>query len=157
MEINSNHNKIKLLILGTLLVLFFGYSYLVYTAGTPDNKAGKISHAAAEGKLVWQKYNCIACHQLYGLGGYMGPDLTNVISAPGKGRFYAKAFISTGSSRMPNFQLSANELEELLEFLQYVDKTGRSPHFELTATIWGNVTEKADKDSLITLETHASE
>lgn len=156
MNLKLHHNKIKLLVLAVLLVLFFSYSFMVYTIGTEPENGGKISAAAVEGKMVWQKYNCISCHQLYGLGGYMGPDLTNVISAPGKGKHFARAFIATGSSKMPNFKLSEKEMETLLEFLNYVDKTGRSPHFELSATLWGDVIEKEEADSFITLETHVS-
>nr|WP_088227017.1 c-type cytochrome [Desulfosporosinus sp. FKB] len=33
---------------------------------------------AVEGKLVWQKHNCISCHTLFGNGGYVGEDLTNI-------------------------------------------------------------------------------
>ena len=86
-----------------------------------------ISEQSKEGKLLFQKYNCIACHQLYGLGGYMGPDLTNVISGNGKGPMYAKALLKNGTRRMPDFHLSENEMDEIVAFLIYVDKTGISP------------------------------
>lgn len=76
---------------------------------------------------LFQEKNCIACHQFYGLGGYMGPDLTNVISGPGKGADYAKSFIENGTSKMPNFGLSASEIDDLVRFLEFVDSSGVYP------------------------------
>ena len=63
--------------------------------------------------MVWQKYNCQSCHQLYGLGGYLGPDLTNVYSAKGKGELFIKAFLHAGTKQMPSFDLSKEEEKEL--------------------------------------------
>lgn len=112
----------------TLISLFFIYSLVVYTAGTAaDRGAAMISERSKRGKLLFQKYNCTACHQLYGLGGYMGPDITNVISAKGKGPVYARAFLQSGTQRMPDFHLSNEELDDLVAYLTYVDKTGISP------------------------------
>ncbi|MFV2090673.1 MAG: c-type cytochrome, partial [Pseudomonadales bacterium] len=69
--------------------------------------------------------NCVACHQFYGLGGYMGPDLTNVISR--KGDAYASAFISSGTQRMPDFNLNEAEVGSLIDFLEFVDGSGQYP------------------------------
>jgi nitric oxide reductase subunit C len=55
----------------------------------------------------------------------MGPDLTNVISA--KGDAYARAFISSGTVRMPDFDLSDAEVDSLVDFLEFVDGSGRYP------------------------------
>jgi len=59
--------------------------------------------------------------------GFVGPDLTNEISALGKGPLFAKAFLMVGSERMPNYHLTETEIEELIAFLTYADKTGVSP------------------------------
>lgn len=101
---------------------------MVDTIGTDDDK-GKafLTEEAKEGKLLFQEYNCGACHQFYGLGGYMGPDLTNVISEKGKGELYAKAFLQGGTQKMPNFHLTEKEIAALIAYLKYVDKTGLSP------------------------------
>lgn len=79
---------------------------------------------SAEGRLVWQKYNCQTCHQLYSLGGYLGPDLTNVMSHPQKGENLVRAMIKTGTKQMPSFNLSDNEMVQLIEFLKSVDASG---------------------------------
>jgi nitric oxide reductase subunit C len=110
----------KLLIFLVLFVAYIIYSVIVYTSGTE----GLVSNEkAAEGKLVFQKYNCSACHQLYGLGGYLGPDLTTLMSTKGKGGMYAMAILKTGTQRMPDFHLKDSEIDALVEFLKYVDRT----------------------------------
>ncbi len=110
----------KLLIFITLFVIFILYSAIVYTSGTQGVAANE---KATEGKLIFQKYNCTACHQLYGLGGYLGTDLTSLISQHGKGELYAKAILKTGTPRMPDFHLKDEEIDALIEFLKYVDTT----------------------------------
>lgn len=114
-----------------LIVLLVPYNYLVYTHWTAVDQKEQISEHAARGKQVWQKYNCSSCHQLYGLGGYMGPDLTNVISA--KGTIYTNALIQSGTGRMPAFEMKESERKALLAFLTEVDQSGHYPlkHYEL--------------------------
>lgn len=122
-----------------LFVSAAAYSVLVYSTGTAHSAADNIPLAAAEGKLVYQKYNCQACHQIYGLGGYMGPDLTNVISAKGKGELYTQALIVTGTARMPNLHLSEDEVTKVTAYLKYVDNTGRFPIFKPEINLWGDI------------------
>lgn len=81
---------------------------------------------AIKGKLLYQQYNCTSCHQLFGLGGYLGPELTTVISQPGKGPQYAKAFFKSGINRMPDFHLNNQQIDELIAYLTYVDETATS-------------------------------
>lgn len=132
------------LIFSTLLVLFAFYSVIVATVGTSSDKgAAFLTDEAKEGKLLYQEYNCTACHQLYGLGGYMGPDLTNVISAEGKGPLYARAFIQSGTQRMPNFKLNEIQIEQLVAYLTYVDKTGTSPVRDFSINYDGTIHNEA--------------
>lgn len=115
-------NLIIFLLLGCS---YIGYSITVYTMGA--GKFNKISdEKVMAGQLVWQQNNCQACHQIYGLGGYMGPDLTNIISEKNKGEEYAKLFIQSGSARMPYFRFDVRQMEELVAFLKHIDKTGKS-------------------------------
>jgi nitric oxide reductase subunit C len=82
-------------------------------------------HALA-GWKVWQQNNCQSCHQIYGLGGYMGPDLTNVVSDSGESKQYLQTFIKYGTGKMPDFHLSDSEVNNLVAFLHWIDKSGRS-------------------------------
>lgn len=91
-------------------------------------KIKKMSKEAIAGEQLWQDNNCVACHQLYGLGGYLGPDLTNVISHPDKGPVYVKAFINSGISSMPKFNFNKKESNQIVAFLNHVDETGIYPN-----------------------------
>jgi nitric oxide reductase subunit C len=69
----------------------------------------------------------------------MGPDLTNVVSAADKGAEYARGFLETGTTRMPDFALSAREIDDLVRFLAYVDATGTYPPAKSEISWYGTV------------------
>ena len=94
------------------------------------------------GADVFQQYNCVACHQFYGLGGYMGPDLTNVTSKFSP--MYARAFIMNGTTSMPNFDLSDAELDALVAYLEFVDSTGTYPPENYEVKWYGTVEQEDD-------------
>ena len=125
-----------------LLASFIIYSGFVYTAGTEKINSVPLTDAVKQGKMLWQEKNCTSCHQLYGLGGYMGSDLTNVISTKGKGEFYAEAFIRSGTKVMPNFQFNNDEVKSLIAFLKYVDASGKFPVRDFELTYYGIVKAK---------------
>lgn len=114
------------------VLVFIFYSWFVYLFADTDSKEGKPSKQVLDGWQIWQDKNCQSCHQLYGLGGYMGPDLTNTSSNPYKGQKYMEIFIKTGSTKMPNFHLNDSETNHLVQFLDWVNKSGSA-----------NVSEKA--------------
>lgn len=106
-----------------LVASFVIYSFCINIL-THDSVKTPLTSEINEGWKLWQDKNCQACHQIYGLGGYMGPDLTN--SASIVGTDYMKAIMQNGTSRMPNFHLSKDEIEKLTMFLAWVDKSGKS-------------------------------
>ena len=126
----------------TLCVMFAAYSLHVYTAGTAAPHLQPMSAEARHGQDLFQQNNCIACHQFYGLGGYMGPDLTNVISNGGPA--YAKAFIVAGTRAMPNYGFTPEEADALVEYLKFVDQTGTYPAKDYEVTWFGAVTQADD-------------
>ncbi len=131
---------LKRFLFWSLCLIFLVYTFYLYTSSTSaDRGLAFLDEKAKAGKLLFQKYNCTACHQVYGLGGYMGPDLTNVISAKGKGPGYAKAFLLSGTARMPNFHLSSEEIDNIIAYLGYVDKTGVSPIIDFKLNADGTV------------------
>ncbi len=110
------------------IILFFLLVEVVYSLGVYFSRSEAeevLSEKAVRGKLLFQEYNCVACHQFYGLGGYMGPDLTDVIEK--KGKKYAKTFILNGTGKMPKLNVSEEEAEAILEYLDAVSKTGDFP------------------------------
>ncbi len=131
----------------SLLLLFFVYTFYVATNVTDYKKGTEhLSEISQDGKLLFQKYNCIACHQLYGLGGYMGPDLTNVMSQKGKGEDYVRAFLKSGTTKMPDFKLSEKEIAALTGYLNYVDKTGSSTIKNFSVNAIGIVESYGNKE-----------
>jgi nitric oxide reductase subunit C len=110
----------KILIFTLLAVSFFSYSGFLYSANSVYKTAGGTS--SDRGKRVWQEKNCIACHQIYGLGGYLGPDLTNSWSQ--RGPDYIKAFLKSGTAVMPNFHLSDTEVADLAAYMKSIDESG---------------------------------
>lgn len=106
-----------------LFTSFIIYSAIVYSY-CDSKEMTEPGARVNEGWRIWQDKNCQSCHQLYGLGGYMGPDLTN--SASEKGPEYMQSFINHGTGRMPDFKLNDREVADLISFLTWVDKSGRS-------------------------------
>ncbi|MBK7967343.1 MAG: cytochrome c [Bacteroidetes bacterium] len=92
---------------------------------------------AGKGKLVWPKYNCQSCHQIYGLGGYLGPDLTNIYSHPKKGNQYIRTMLKSGIRQMPAFELEEDEINALLEFLKSTDASGNADPSQFTVNEFG--------------------
>ena len=132
--------KKNLLILLLLTTLFFVYNFFIYT----DNSSyGNIhlSEKAIRGENLWLKNNCNSCHQIYGLGGYLGPDLTNAYSFR-KNDNYLKAMFNSGIKTMPKFDFNESEKEELLQFLKEVDQTGHYP----------NINAKINRDGWVEIQ-----
>ncbi len=73
------------------------------------------------GQVVYQRYNCSACHQIMGIGGTAGPDLTRVGLKYDAERFIKHLKDPTSvvpNSAMPAFaHLSEQELKDLTDFL----------------------------------------
>jgi len=87
-----------------------------------DNRAA-LNENVAHGKLVWEQNNCIGCHTLLGEGAYFAPELGNVYKR--RGPEFIKAWIkmqptnAPGRRQMPNFNLTDQELDDLVQFLKY--------------------------------------
>lgn len=124
---------------GILCAAFAVYSAYVYTAGTQTPHQFTATMQVRQGQAIFQRQNCIACHQFYGLGGYMGPDLTNVATAPDKGAAYARAFIESGTERMPDLGLSDSQVDAVVAFLEFVGATENYPPEKPRMTWYGTV------------------
>ncbi len=127
--------------LAVLITIFAIYNLAVYTKTNPKSDL-LLSREAIAGENLWQQNNCFSCHQLYGLGGYLGPDLTNVYSTEGKGEAYINAFLNSGIKTMPKFNFTEKEKSNLVAFLKEVDQTG----------IYPNLNAKIEKSGWVTLE-----
>lgn len=137
-------NKIVIIVLASLCAI---YNVFIYT--TKESKTPIIlSTQAVFGQQLWQEHNCWSCHQVYGLGGYLGPDLTNVMSHPQKGEAYVKAFLNSGIKSMPKFNFSDEEKNAIVSYLQYIDSTGYYPNHDAVfkPTGWVELKYKHNND-----------
>lgn len=140
----ARQNKRRIFAL--LCAAFAVYTGYVYTLGTEIAGSHPLTAEVEDGLALFQDSNCIACHQFYGLGGYMGPDLTNVVSAPGKGVQYARAFIQFGTASMPDYGFDETQVDCLIEFLAFVDASGEYPPQQPRINWYGTVDYEAARD-----------
>lgn len=140
------NSKPYILAIAILISLFSVYNYIIYNT---DGYVAveKLSPKAVKGQQLFQSNRCWSCHQLYGLGGYLGPDLTNVYSDENKGPLYVKAFLNSGVKSMPQFNFSESEKDALVEYLKRVDETGIYPNYnaKIEATGWVEIIYKNEK------------
>lgn len=110
--------------------LFLLYSVSIYSKPYKiEPVEGLNQTGAAEGRLIWQKYNCQNCHQFYGLGGHLGPDLTNEYSRLDGNTKALRIYLNGGIKQMPRLELSDHEKEVLIEFLKITDASGSADPF----------------------------
>lgn len=102
-----------------------------------------LTEAVARGKHIWERHSCINCHTLLGEGAYFAPELGNVWvryggreSAEGA-RMGLKAWMRAqptgieGRRQMPQFNLTEQELDDLIDFLEWtsrIDTLGWPPN-----------------------------
>ena len=126
------HPRYRRVALIVLTGVFLLQTWLVYS--DPAGRAAPpLSERASQGWDVWHDYNCQSCHQVYGFGGFLGPDLTNVAGrlvaadtadAVGDLAQRLETVLTTGSDVMPAFHLDADEREALAAFFVELDRTG---------------------------------
>ncbi|MCP2025304.1 nitric oxide reductase subunit C [Flavobacterium sp. HSC-32F16] len=121
-----------------LCISYFTYSVCIYKDISHNTDIN--NSFADQGKKIWQKNNCTACHQIYQLGGYLGPDLTNTYSL--KGPEYIKAFLKNGTQVMPDFNLTQYEMDALTAYLKQIDDTGVSDPRSFTVLNNGTTYQK---------------
>ncbi len=97
----------------------------MHTLPKRDNRAN-LTESAVRGKHIWETRNCIGCHTLLGEGAYFAPELGNVYKR--RGPEFIKVWIkmqptgTPGRRQMPNFNLSEEQLDDLVNFLKYTSE-----------------------------------
>ncbi|MEN8376699.1 MAG: c-type cytochrome [Gemmatimonadota bacterium] len=99
-----------------LVAAFLIQTTLVYS----DEPTGSLDAEALRGRELWQRNGCQVCHQVYGQGGFLGPDLTNAYSRVDTLRF--ASLLTVGSGQMPSFRFSSDDIADLREFLRALDR-----------------------------------
>jgi nitric oxide reductase subunit C len=122
--------------------VFFFLLFLVLTFDT-TRKLPKSDHRenltqeVVRGKHIWETNNCIGCHTLLGEGAYFAPELGNVYKRRGEAfiKVWMKAMPTgaPGRRQMPQFNLSEEQLDDLVAFLKWtseIDTQGWPPNIE---------------------------
>ncbi len=105
-------------------------SYIKNTSTPP------MTESVARGKLVWEENACINCHTILGEGAYFAPELGNVWKRymensdndPKAARealiIWIKAMPTgvEGRRQMPKFNLTDQQLNDLVDFLEWTSK-----------------------------------
>ena len=117
------------------LVIFIGltlhsHNYIVNESSNQD----QLMPSVVAGKHVWERNSCINCHTLLGEGAYFAPELGNVWvryggeDDPEGARDMLKAWMAAqptgieGRRQMPQFNLTDQELDELVDFLKWTSE-----------------------------------
>lgn len=110
------------------VLLFAALIFHTETKIPERSKSGEITESVVRGKHLWETRNCIGCHTLLGEGAYFAPELANVYQRRGgdaSGGAFIKAWMQAqptgtpGRRQMPQFNLSEQQLDDLVEFLKW--------------------------------------
>jgi len=123
-----------------LVACFVAQTVIVY-ADHGDTQT--LTPEQTRGRRLWQAKNCQVCHQLYGYGGFLGPDLTNASSR--FDREHLAQQLRVGNSQMPAFDFEPNQVDDLWSFLQAMNQTGRGQARLITSDPQNTVTKKIDR------------
>jgi nitric oxide reductase subunit C len=115
------------------LLLLFGLTLDTVRQLPKRDHRENITEQVAHGKALWENNNCIGCHSLMGEGAYYAPELANVFYRRGAGneqafKGYLQAWINAQPldvphrRKMPQFNLSNEEIDALAEFLIWTSK-----------------------------------
>jgi nitric oxide reductase subunit C len=123
--------------MAALVAAFCGQSALVYLDETAA-PAMRLSARGVQGRALWHRHNCQVCHQIYGFGGFLGPDLTNAAQRLTRARL--DEVLTQGNAQMPAFHFDAEQIDAIETFLQELDRTGvgvarRSPSLDARALL----------------------
>lgn len=118
--------------------VFFLAIYVALSAHThiymENTSTPELTESVVRGKKIWEQHSCINCHSLLGEGAYFAPELGNVwlryggANNPAGARAGIKAWMramptnAPGRRQMPNFDLSEQELDDLIDFLEWTSR-----------------------------------
>jgi len=124
--------------------IYFGgglFALLVFAGLTLDtvhqipklSNDDKITESVAAGKSLWEKNDCVGCHTILGEGAYYAPELGNVFDRRGAGDeeafkgymigwMAAQPLNEPGRRKMPQFNLSEEEVNNISDFLIWTSR-----------------------------------
>jgi len=90
-------------------------------------------HPGYRGLELWRSHNCGSCHAVFGLGGHIGPDLTNVMRR--RNDAYVRYVLHHGVGAMPSYDLDESASSGLIAYLRNLDALGTYP-LDSSAAPW---------------------
>jgi nitric oxide reductase subunit C len=124
-------NSLKRIIL--LITLNLTVAITVFFTASSTNYSTETKEIS--GIDIWRSKNCAACHSIFGLGGHIGPDLTNTYKY--KNEEYLDLVLNNGLQNMPNLNLSKHEREQLILFFKDINNLGVYPLKSITSNPFG--------------------
>ncbi len=115
----------RALVFALTAACFFALGIVVYRDDPEGDPSAftELSSAARAGFMHWRAQNCLVCHQLYGFGGYLGPDLTHVAQRVDESNFLE--ILKKGTGPMSRVKIGEAEAMELYAFLKEMDRSGQ--------------------------------
>jgi nitric oxide reductase subunit C len=117
-----------------LLVLLALTAHSYNHVVTVSTDASGLTESVVRGKRIWERHACVDCHTILGEGAYFAPELGNVWlryggkEDPKAAREGLKAWMKAqpsgvqGRRQMPQFHLTEPELEDLVNFFEWVSR-----------------------------------
>jgi nitric oxide reductase subunit C len=112
-------------ILWVLIAIYGAVSVVAYTDYPTKDTSPRLTELEWRGLDLWREHNCQACHQIYGFGGFLGPDLTNMVGEETPDAAYW-GVLTSGLNRMPALHLDGDDQTALMAYLRAVNRTGQS-------------------------------
>lgn len=110
--------------LGLVAACFFIQALFVwFDVGPRPGSTHAITAQARQGQALFRSHGCQSCHALFGMGGFLGPDLTNAAARVPPARF--DELLQSGSGPMPAYHLQAPDRAALWAYLQALDASGQ--------------------------------
>jgi nitric oxide reductase subunit C len=106
----------KKILLAVLVATFVLQTGLVYS----DDVDIRLSEDAVRGRKLFHEGSCQVCHQLWGQGGFLGPDLTNSASRVDETRLVS--LLTVGSGQMPAYGYDDIQIADVRAFLEEIDR-----------------------------------
>lgn len=106
----------KKVLIAVLVACFAVQTGLVYS----DEKNTPLSESGVRGRQIFHESACQVCHQIYGQGGFLGPDLTNAASRVDQTRLVS--LLTVGSGQMPAYDFDEAQISDVRAFLEEIDR-----------------------------------
>ncbi len=122
----SKQQAKMLFLIGTFVTFAVFIGLTIYSLSLVDEEQPALSEAAARGKHIWEKNNCMGCHTILGEGAYYAPELTNVIER--RGEAFVKAVLMSDQPWAPNgrkmvaYGMSEQDANDVVEFFKWTNQ-----------------------------------